>query len=48
MAKKKKRQLILLIFAKLKVQNIKNLWPFERSAKNLSNATLLVVLALFV
>ena len=35
----------MLIFVKLKIWNIKNLWPFERSAKDLSNATLLVVLA---
>ena len=41
-------QHVLLIVANPKAWSIKNSWPLERSLKNLSNATLLVSLALFV
>ena len=47
-AKKKTGQPVLLIPANQKAWSIKNSWPLERSSKNLSNATLLVSVALYV
>ena len=47
-AKKKTEQIVLMIFAKVMTLTIENPCPFESSAKDLSYATLLVILALSV
>ena len=48
MAKEKMGQMFYSVLALLSAWTTKNSWLFERSAKNLPNATLLGILTLFV